>query len=279
MFASRKIVIATNHGKEKVMAPILEKHLGVECIILDNLDTDKLGTFTGEIERLDANPAITARKKCEMAMELANCDMAIANEGSFGPHPYLFFVPSDDEVVFFYDKKNNVIITEREISTETNFFQKEFRTLSELNQTLTTLGFPEHGLIVRKSIDDFTEIHKGITCQKQLLEIVQKMITFHGQVYIETDMRAMFNPSRMKVIERATLKLVQKINSRCDNCNFPGFGVTAVERGLPCGFCNLPTQSTFSHIYKCSACNFEKEVKYPNGKKVEDPMYCQFCNP
>jgi hypothetical protein len=39
-------------------------------------------------------------------------------------------------------------------------------------------------------------------------------------------MRAMYNPSRMTVIQNATKKLVEKINSCCPHCNIPGFGIT-----------------------------------------------------
>ncbi len=89
MFEGRYLVIATKHNKEKVIAPILERELGVKCFVPVNLDTDALGTFTGEVERKD-DPITTARKKCLLAMELENCDMAIASEGSFGPHPSIF---------------------------------------------------------------------------------------------------------------------------------------------------------------------------------------------
>ena len=51
MFSGRKLLIATKHQKEKAIAPILEKELGVIAILASNLDTDVLGTFTGEIER------------------------------------------------------------------------------------------------------------------------------------------------------------------------------------------------------------------------------------
>ena len=67
MFKGRKLVIATKHEKEKVIAPILEKELGVKCFVAPDLDTDLLGTFTGEVERKD-DPIITARKKCLIAM-------------------------------------------------------------------------------------------------------------------------------------------------------------------------------------------------------------------
>lgn len=50
-FSQRKLVIATKHHKEKVIAPLIEKVLGVECFVGKNFDTDTLGTFTGEVER------------------------------------------------------------------------------------------------------------------------------------------------------------------------------------------------------------------------------------
>jgi len=50
-------------------------------------------------------------------------------------------------------------------------------------------------------------------------------------------------------------------------------------KGLPCGQCGFPTKSTLSYVYSCKKCDFEKEEKYPNQKKHEDPMYCDFCNP
>ncbi|RTY96888.1 hypothetical protein EKL98_16285, partial [Flavobacterium bomense] len=97
--------------------------------------------------------------------------------------------------------------------------------------------------------------------------------------YIETDMRAMYNPTRMKVIEKAAFKLVDKIKSLCPKCRTPGFGIIDRREGLPCQQCHFPTRSTLSHIYSCQKCSYKKEEKYPNGKQTEDPMYCDICNP
>jgi hypothetical protein len=46
MFKDRTLVIATKHAKERAIAPILERELGVRCISSEGLDTDLLGTFT-----------------------------------------------------------------------------------------------------------------------------------------------------------------------------------------------------------------------------------------
>jgi hypothetical protein len=49
LFKGRNLVIATLHGKEKVIAPLLEHALGVKIIVPEKFDTDQYGTFSGEI--------------------------------------------------------------------------------------------------------------------------------------------------------------------------------------------------------------------------------------
>lgn len=278
MFKGRDLVIATKHGKERVIAPIAEKELGVKCFVSLDLDTDLLGTFTGEIERKD-DPITSARNKCFMAMELTNCNLAIASEGSFGPHPSLFFIPADDEILVLIDKKNGFEIIVRELNTETNFNGSDIKTEEELLAFAANANFPSHGLILRKSKDEFGDIVKGINSVEQLSKVFIKLMNDFGTAFVETDMRAMYNPTRMKIIESATQKLIKKINTLCPVCNMPGFGITDAKEGLPCEICNFPTRSTLSYLYACQKCNYTKEEKYPKGKKIEDPMYCDYCNP
>ena len=278
MFKGRNLVIATKHQKEKVIAPILEKEIGVKCFVALDLDTDLLGTFTGEVERLD-DPIITARKKCLMAMELSNCDLAVASEGSFGQHPTLSFVSADDEFLLFIDKKNNVEIIARELSTNTNFNGLQINNEEELMEFANHANFPSHSLILRKSKDDFKNIVKGISDEAQLKNVFYNLMSREGTAYIETDMRAMHNPTRMKVIEAAGDKLAKKLNSLCPQCQMPGFGITEAKSGLPCKACNYPTRGIISHLYTCQKCSYIQEEKYPKGKQTEDPMYCDMCNP
>ena len=68
LFQNRKLLIATKHQKERVIAPILERALGVICFVDETYDTDVLGTFTGEIER-EHDPITTVREKCLQAMK------------------------------------------------------------------------------------------------------------------------------------------------------------------------------------------------------------------
>lgn len=278
IFKGRNVLIATKHKKEKVIAPLLEKELGVHCFTDPELDTDLFGTFSGEVARKE-DPISTARNKCLLAMERNNCDIAVASEGSIGPHPSLYFVASDDEFLLLVDKKYDLEIMVREISTATNFNGSEIATMDELLSFAKNAQFPSHGLIIKKGKEDVTAMVKGITNVKRLQETFLNFTSIYGGAFVETDMRAMYNPSRMKVIKEATKKLVAKIKSQCHNCSTPGFGVVDVKRGLPCECCNAPTRSTLSHVYGCVKCYYTEERKFPHGKTKEEPTFCDYCNP
>lgn len=278
IFDGRDLIIGTQHKKEKVIAPLLEKVLKVNCIIPEHFDTDIFGTFSGEVERKH-DPLTTAREKCLHVMKLYNCDLAVASEGSFGPHPEMYFIPADDEIIVLIDSKNDLEIKARHLSIDTNFSGKAIGSKSELLTFAKSVLFPSHGLIIRKAKDDHSEVVKGIVDEETLVKVYSQFLANHGTVFVETDMRAMYNPTRMINIEKATHKLAEIASSICPNCETPGFGVHSLKPGLPCNLCGLPTRSTLSYIYKCQRCTFVEEKKYPNKKLQEDPMYCDNCNP
>jgi hypothetical protein len=278
MFKGRKLLIATKHCKEQVIAPIFENKLGVHCYVTDKFDTDTLGTFSGEINRKE-DALTTLRNKCLLAMEANDCDLAIASEGSFGMHPSIFFAQANDEMMLFLDTKNKVEVISREISADTNFNASKITNVVDLLAFAEKSNFPSHGLILKPSQNNFNPIYKGISEMDDLLKKFQVLLEQFGSVYVETDMRANFNPTRMKLIVKVALKLVESIQNECPNCNLPGFSITKVNAGLPCEWCNSPTQSTLSYVYECKKCNYQKEDLHPNNKTKENPMYCDFCNP
>lgn len=278
MFKGRKLIIATKHHKEKVIQPLLEKSLGVKCFVPNDFDTDLLGTFSGEVERKD-DPITTLRKKCFLAMTQYHCDLGVASEGSFGAHPSIFFASADDEFLIFIDKKNDLEIIARNLSTTTNFNAKEVFSESELLKFAEEAQFPSHALILKENKNSTKNIVKGINSKSQLVEAFNKIFITQRSVYVETDMRAMHNPTRMKVIEEATHQLINKIKTKCPNCKTPGFFIQNTKPGLPCQLCGNPTRATLSQVYQCKKCDFVEEILYPNGITTEDPTYCDFCNP
>lgn len=278
MFVNRNLVIATKHKKEEVILPLVQTELKVKCFVLDDFDTDLLGTFSGEIER-KTNALDTVRNKCLLAMDYSNCDLGIASEGSFGVHPTVFFATANEEFLILIDKKNNLEIVVRELSLDTNFDGKIIKSEAELFNFAHKSLFPSHGLILKNAEEQFSEVQKDFRNKKGLLDSYHYFIRKYGSCYVETDMRAMNNPTRMRVIEKATHKLIEKIKSCCPECITPGFGIKNAIAGLRCELCNMPTKSTLAHVYECEKCHYTLEKRYPNNKTYEDPTYCDFCNP
>lgn len=278
MFRGRNLIIATRHGKEKVIAPVLEQALGLKCEVPAHLDTDLLGTFTGEVERKD-DPLTTARNKCKMALEQYGGNLAIASEGSFGPHPEIMLIPANEEILVLVDMANDLEIIAREISTETNFNGRSIHSEQELLTFASQCLFPSHALIIRPEPRSPYGIVKGITDEAVLLQVFNNTMATHGKAHVETDMRAMYNPTRLKVIETTAKKLAEKMMSGCRVCGTPGFSVTEAVPGLPCSLCTSPTRSTLKHVLVCGKCGHTEERIFPYGKKTEDPMYCDYCNP
>ena len=68
-FEGRKAIIATKHHKEQVILPLVKEQLEIEVFVPHDYDTDKFGTFTGEIPR-EGNALDAVRKKCLDAMNI-----------------------------------------------------------------------------------------------------------------------------------------------------------------------------------------------------------------
>jgi len=278
MFLNRNLVIATMHEKEQVIAPILESELGVQCSIFSDLNTDILGTFTGETERI-SDPISTVRAKCMLVFEQSNADLAVASEGSFGAHPDIFFAKANEEIVMFKDRKLGLEIVGKVLTTDTNFDGKEIQSIKELRDFADTALFPSHGLIMRPFQNSKENITKGIRNYETLERTFETYISQHGAAWVETDMRAMHNPTRMEVIRKATINLIEHIESLCPVCETPGFVARQTNLGLPCSLCSRPSKSVLSIHFACSACSYSENRPRPDDKSHEDPMYCDFCNP
>ena len=274
--SGRELLIATKHGKQNVIAPAFQTNFNVKCFCPNDYDTDTFGTFSGEIERING-PLDTLRRKCIHAMETYACDLGIASEGSFGPHPAVYFVPSDTEHLIFIDSKNQIEIVASLVSTSTNYATSTIESFEELIDFTKKIGFPSHAIILRDTLKKKETIIKGITDENMLKVSFEKLKG--STLLVETDMRAHLNPTRMKVIEELTGKLIDKLKSNCPSCFYPGYTVKERIPGLPCSQCGLPTRSTKSNEFKCEKCKCKTEQLFPNGKKEEDPMYCDYCNP
>jgi hypothetical protein len=82
---------------------------------------------------------------------------------------------------------------------------------------------------------------KGLVDPADLDKAVEQLLQLHGRAWLETDMRAHLNPTRMRSIERATHALARAAHGLCRLCARPGY--VPVERvgGLPCADYGEPT--------------------------------------
>lgn len=262
------------HGKEQAIGPVLRDRLSVFPLVATGLDTDVFGTFSGEVERRGS--ALDAlRQKCEAAYQLHGVDVVVASEGSFGPHPYLPFAAVGEEYLLLKDFASGQEVVVKELFTATNYAAQEVGSWQELEHFARRVGFPLHALILRGAENNLV---KGIVSEQQLRQAYDDLRK-RGPVQAETDMRAHLNPTRMENLAVLAEKLAQAVLSFCPTCHLPGFVPQQVKSGLPCAACGFPTRSTLALVKTCSGCGHQEEEYYPRGKEVEDPMYCDCCNP
>jgi len=280
IFKNRKIVIATKHEKEKVIAPILKKELGVDALVPENFDSDRFGTFTGEIKR-SGTQLEAARKKALYAMELTGLDLAIASEGSFDKSELTPYLSSNLELVLLIDKKNGYEIRGHYENLKTNVFGDYVRSVDEALSFAKKINFPEHGIILRKNKSRKIGIEKGIHSEEMLIKAVKNALAkpFSRRVFLEADLRAHRNPTRMQAIKKATKDLIKNIRSECPRCKSPGFTPVDIEKGLPCVACGTPTEIPIYEIYSCQKCQYNEKVQAKDFNKKAGAEHCHHCNP
>jgi hypothetical protein len=278
IFNQREIVFLTKHKKDEVVRPILENETGCTLIVENRFDTDQLGTFTREIKR-PKSQLDTARMKIEIGMRLTNTDIGVASEGSFGSHP-LAPIPLNIELVLLYDQKEDMEIYGLYEGVDTNYSQITVNSYDDALKFAEKTGFPSHYLILRPDDENSPIIMKNIDCFEKLSDAFQtcQSKSKAGNVFLETDMRAHANPTRMRNIEKAAKDLVAKLMNLCPQCSAPGFQVQEVIRGLPCEWCGLPSEMARVLRFRCHRCKHEVDQLYPRGQYAP-AQYCNFCNP
>ncbi|MEB3269404.1 MAG: DUF6671 family protein [Leptolyngbya sp.] len=281
-FAGRVAIVATMHRKEQVIAPALTTGLGLVCQVPPDFDTDRFGTFTRDVDR-PGDQRATARRKAEAALDLTGATVAIASEGSFGPHPQIPWLPCNRELVLLLDRDHGLEIVGESLSTDTNYRAQAVATPAEALTFAKTVGFPSHGLVAMAQPQGGPPdtILKGITDPAALVTAVETLTRRSptGTVHLETDMRAMYNPTRMQAIAAATADLVATAQRLCPACGVPGFALVARHPGLPCGDCGTPTLLTQTLVYRCDRCHHQQAQPDPEAPAGADPTYCPYCNP
>lgn len=280
-YAGRAAVLATMHRKDEAIAPALLSTLGLLVVPTSGLDTDQLGTFTGEIPRQGTMLEVAVRK-ARLGMSATGLPLGIASEGTFGPHPAIPFVPAGIELLVFVDDERRVVVHESLIDEATNFDHLVVSPGAPLEPFLERMGFPAHGLIVRPNAgEENAALAKGIIDGDRLVRSIAEAaaVSSDGRARLETDMRAHFNPTRMKSLALLAERLAQRLARLCPACGMPGFGRTGTRVGLKCSDCGAPTEMVSTEIFGCANCEHREDRPRADGLKLAPAQYCPECNP
>ena len=276
-YQSKRASLLTQHGKEKVISKEMLENLGLEILHVDSFDTDLFGTFTRDIPRT-GNQYEAAYAKTMKGMELADTRIGLASEGLFTGDPYAALLPWNNEIVLLIDEENEIEIS----GFSSNYAQSYSALISrdvDIDEHLRKAFFPSHQLVMRSDHPDSNEFKKGIRTREEFDDLFRYFFAKSetGKVFIENDLRAFANPTRMENIRTATLNLIEKISSQCPVCESPGFWVTKLIPGLICDGCGNQTKEIKARVYACQKCSYSKEID--SKKEFAEPYKCDVCNP
>ena len=278
VYAGRRIALLTQHGKEHIIAPVLDRALGCRVERVSGFDTDTLGTFTRDIPRAGTQLE-AARRKARIGMELSGLPLGLASEGSFGPDPMAGLFPWNVEVLLFFDDERGIEVAGM-AQQATRFAHRLTDDWEDAAQFARAAGFPEHHLVVRPQGEDDPRIEKGLDSWAALEAAFHRARgqAENGRVFLEHDVRAHVHPSRRDVIRLAAEDLAARLTSRCPICGTPGFWIIERLPGLPCADCGAPTREYRASVHGCLKCGY-RETRERADVEHADPGRCDYCNP
>lgn len=277
-YRGQRIALLTQHGKEQVIAPVLEPALACKVERISGFDTDQLGTFTRDTPRFGSQ-LDAARRKARIGMELSGLPVGLASEGSFGLDPMVGLVPWNLELLVLLDDRLGIEVMAIAEGPSTNG-----HLLTDAWTTLETFarqeGFPAQHLVLRPNRQDDPRMVKGVFDWERLRQGFEdcRSKSANGKVFVETDLRAFANPGRMGRIAEAAVDLLQRLQSSCPACGLPGYWVVEREPGLLCAGCLAPTSIYRQEIWGCPACP-QREAVSRQDRKFAEPADCRRCNP
>lgn len=267
-----KIAFLTCHQKQVAVSDPL-KSLGFEVEVCDAFNTDELGTFTNEIPR-HLSQQQAALKKAQLACELTQANFGLGSEGSFGPHPQVHLLPWNYEVLALWDAQHQHAVYAVHGTAETNYSSQRVTSVEEAFSFARLAQFPSHALIMGSPAD--TYFQKGIQDESAFVKQLATALQSDASVWLETDMRAHMNPTRMNAIAQTALKLQQLLKSSCPQCHLLGYGPTRLIPGALCNFCNCATRLPKGEHWECASCHFQEDKVVDTTVSAAN---CDYCNP
>ena len=293
-FAGLRAALATRHAKLAVVAPPLWSALGMHVISVD-VDTDSLGTFSGEVPR-PADPLETARRKARLGMDATGLPLGLASEGSIVDPWGVGVGLVARELVVLVDDHRALTVAGRASGTGVVAFTATLHIDEITSERLATVvrkaDLGRHHLVVHPDgtaprttggAPDaawLAATTKGVGDPATLREAIARAAggSPDGRVRLTTDLRAHLCPSRRRVISAAAADLAHRLATACPTCASPGWGTDGVAGNRPCAWCGGPTDEPTSLRWTCPACHATELTARRDSGPV-DPAHCQRCNP
>ncbi len=277
-YRGQAVALLTQHGKEQVIAPVLDAAVGCRVKRVHGYDTDLLGTFTRDIPRAGTQRE-AARTKARLGMQLAGLPLGLASEGAFGADSMIGMLPWNAEVLIWIDDVQGLEIVGT-AQDKANYAQLLTADWAAAEAFARQWGFPEHQLVLRPERQDDARIRKGIATWADFETGFARAFegSSNGLVFLETDVRAHANPTRQRNIRRAAQDLASKLCSLCPECGAPGFWRVERVPGLPCADCGAPTREPLAEVLGCVKCTHRLTRAY-GDRASADPARCDDCNP
>ncbi|WP_343601714.1 DUF6671 family protein [Mycobacterium sp.] len=275
-YAGAVIAMGTMHGKERQVGPAFEEILGARVIAPGGLDTDRFGTFTGDVERT-MTPTQAATAKARLAMQATGLPYGLASEATYATRYAVVRV--HEEVLVFLDDRRGIHVVEGHNDLDVPGPPCVVSSVEQAIDAARALSFPEQGLAVKTVGDGAVRVFgKGLTDVDSLHAAVAGALgcADGGQVWVEPDLRAHHNPTRRRALTRLARSLAQRLATPCPSCQGPGFGKVGVETGLRCRICGTATDLVAADILGCPACERRQRVPRPDAEA--DPRWCECCN-
>lgn len=275
-YAGLTASMATKHDKVPLVAPALADGVGM-TVVAAVVDTDRLGTFTGEVER-PGTPWQTAVAKAMLGLERVGGRLGLASEGSIGPHPAAPVLIAAHELIVLVDRELDIVVGEYESGMDIRTVAAELAPGDPLDSLLQRGDVPRHAVIVRPAQGSPIAVGKGLRQRDEIERWIRvaSAVSPDGRAIVETDLRAHECPSRRPMIERAARRLALRVAARCPACRCPGWGVTSVQPGAPCSTCDTPTRLPLAHTWGCPRCEATERLV---TSAPAEPANCPWCNP
>lgn len=268
-----RALLVTHHHKADILRPIMESY-GWTLDDLD-LDTDALGTFSGDIPRR-GSPLEVVTRKALLGRGHGRGAWLCASEGSVTTN--LVGIATNLEIVALVSHDERVMITGEALEPDALVTSlRVLPTTSDEEIVECAVRGVRDGLHLMVSSDDHHTAALGALSSIEEVLAACRAFGRDTTLHVQTDYRAHLCPPRRVVIARATLDLMKRLATSCPRCHRGGWGRADAIIGRPCADCGGATDELLGHWWRCPWCHHTDSESIA-GVDV-DPSRCSWCNP